>query len=59
MNQVAEGGAWQVRGEGGTDRGWNRMQGQQVQGLPARQGVTLYPEKSERPWRLLKRMSYK
>ena len=29
------------------------------QGLPARQGAGLYPKKSERPWRLLKRMSYK
>ena len=54
--QRVEHGKW---GGGWHRWGWNRMQGQQVQGLPARQGVALYPEKSERPWRLLKRMSYK
>lgn len=58
VNQVAESGAWQVRGRVAQMR-LEQDAGPASQGLLARQGAGLYPKKSERPWRLLKRMSYK
>ena len=48
VNQVAESGAWQVRGRVAQMR-LEQDAGPASQGLPARPGAGLYPKKNENP----------